>query len=220
LANTKQQRKRIKITERERTENLKYKSRIKTMFKTLTIAAQEDKERAAQQGIELISLIDKAASRGVIHANNAARKKSRVNSIVALSEGSGKPKGPPTREAKNQSKADKRAGRSSAKAEKKAAVALKQKAKAEAEAKAAKAKPKKAEETPAEAAVEAPGAEAPGAEAPEAEAPTKEAPTEEATAESEPEETPAAEAESDEPADAEEKPKKPAARKKEKDAEE
>jgi len=84
LANTKQQRKRVKITERQRTENLRYKSRIKTMFKTLTVAAQEDKERAAALGIELMSLIDKAASRGVIHENNAARKKSRVASIIEL----------------------------------------------------------------------------------------------------------------------------------------
>ncbi|MHB1325032.1 MAG: 30S ribosomal protein S20 [Thermoleophilia bacterium] len=100
MANTKQQRKRVKIAERERTENLKYKSRIKTMFKTLTVAAQEDKERASQLAIELISLIDKAASRGVIHENNAARKKSRVSSMVELAEGTGKPKGPAAKAAK------------------------------------------------------------------------------------------------------------------------
>lgn len=152
MANTKQQRKRVKITERERSENLKYKSRIKTMFKTLTVAAQEDKEKAAALGIELISLIDKAASRGVIHENNAARKKSRVTSIVELAEGTGKTKGPATRDAKSESKADKRTGRAKAKSEKKAAVSVKQKAKAEAAAKAEKAKPKK--EEAAEAAAE------------------------------------------------------------------
>jgi len=164
LANTKQQRKRVKIAERERLENLKYKSRIKTMFKSLTVAAQEDKERAAQLGIELISLIDKAASRGVIHASNAAGKKSRVASIVELAEGTGKPKGPATREAKDQSKADERTGRSKARSEKKAAVAGKQKARAEAEAKAAKAKTKKAEETPAEEASAGEAEEAPAEE--------------------------------------------------------
>src|SRR5659263_288377 len=152
LANTKQQRKRVKIAERERTENLKYKSRIKTMFKTLTVAAQEDKERASQLAIELISLIDKAASRGVIHENNAARKKSRVSSMVKLAEGTGKPKGPATRDARVESKVDKRSGRAKAKSDKKTAVTDKQKARAEAEAKAAKAKPKKAEEAPVAAA--------------------------------------------------------------------
>ncbi|MBI5869365.1 MAG: 30S ribosomal protein S20 [Actinobacteria bacterium] len=205
MANTRQQRKRVKIAERERSENLKYKSRIKTMFKTLTVAAQEDKERAAALGIELISLIDKAASRGVIHENNAARKKSRVASIVELAEGTGKVKGPATRDAKGESKSDKRTGRAKAKSEKKAAVALKQKAKAEAAAKAEKAKPKKeeAEEAPAAeaAAEEAPAEEAPAAE----EAPVEEAPAEEeATAEVA--EEPAAEEPAAEEAPAEEAP--------------
>ncbi|MDO8736828.1 MAG: 30S ribosomal protein S20 [Thermoleophilia bacterium] len=197
MANTKQQRKRVKIAERERSENLKYKSRIKTMFKTLTVAAQEDKERAAALGIELISLIDKAASRGVIHENNAARKKSRVTSIVELAEGAGKTKGPATRDAKGESKSDKRTGRAKAKSDKKAAVAVKQKAKAEAAAKAEKAKPKKEE-----AAAEAPAAEeapeeveeAPAEEAPAAEeAPVEKAPVAEAPAEEAPAEEPAAE---------------------------
>jgi len=192
LANTKQQRKRVKIAERERSENLRYKSRIKTMFKTLTVAAQEDKEKAAALGIELISLIDKAASRGVIHENNAARKKSRVTSIVELAEGTGKTKGPATRDAKGQSKADKRSGRAKAKAEKKAAVALKQKAKAEAAAKAEKAKPKKEEAPAAETAEEAPeeaaAEEEPAAEEAVAEEPAaEETPAEEAKEEEKPE---------------------------------
>lgn len=198
MANTKQQRKRVRIAERERSENLKYKSRIKTMFKSLTVAAQEDKERASQLGIELISLIDKAASRGVIHANNAAHKKSRVANLVELPEGTGKPKGTATKEAKGESKADKRTGRGKAKLEKKAAVAAKQKARAEAKAKAAKAAPKKEEaapkagEAPAEEAApeagEAPAEEAAVEEAPEAA--VEEAPAEEAAeppAEEEPE---------------------------------
>ena len=129
------------------------------MFKSLTVAAADDKERAAQMGIELISVIDKACSRGVIHPNNAARKKSRVTSIVELSEGAGKPKGPATRDAKGQSKADKRGGRAQAKVEKKAVVTARKKAKAETGAKAAKAKPKKAEAEEA-AADEAPVEEA------------------------------------------------------------
>ncbi|MHB8793308.1 MAG: 30S ribosomal protein S20 [Thermoleophilia bacterium] len=207
MANTKQQRKRVKIAERERSENLKYKSRIKTMFKTLTIAAQEDKERAAALGIELISLIDKAASRGVIHENNAARKKSRVTSIVELAEGTGKTKGPATRDAKGESKSDKRTGRAKAKSEKKAAVAVKKKAKAEAAAKAEKAKPKKEETAEAPAAEVAPVEEAPAAEAPAEEAPAEEAAAEEAPSKTEAEEAPVEEAAAEEaPAEAEETP--------------
>lgn len=175
MANIKQQRKRVKIAAREHTENLRYKSRIKTMFKSLTVAAQDDQERASQLGLELISLIDKAASRGVIHPNNASRKKSRVSGIVELAPGTSKPSGPATKEpVSGKSKKDSRAERHEAQAAKEAAVKEKQKAKAE--AKAAKAKPK------AEAAEEAPAEEAP---AEEAAAEADEAVAEEAAAEAE-----------------------------------
>ncbi len=154
-------------------ENLRYKSRIKTMFKSITVAAQEDKERAAGLAIELISLIDKATSRGVIHANNAARKKSRVARLVELAPGTGKTSGPATNEPKSgKSKADGRSERHAVKAEKAKAVKEKQTAKAEVEAKAAKAKPKK--EKAAEAVAEGPSAEEAPAE--EAEAPSEEKP--------------------------------------------
>lgn len=178
MANIKQQRKRVKIAARQRLENLKYKSRIKTMFKSLTVATQEDKERAAQMGLELISLIDKAASRGVLQANAAAHKKSRVTAIVELAEGTGKPKGPATREGKDgKSKKDHRAERHDARAERAAAVKEKKKHQVEASAKAAKAKPKQEEAPTAE---EAP-AEATVAEA----APVEESPAQETPAESE-----------------------------------
>lgn len=161
MANIKQQRKRVKIAERQRNENIRYKSRIKTMFKTLTVAAQEDKEKASTMGLELVSLIDRAASRGVLHPNNAAHKKSRVASLVELPAG-GAPKGPATTEPKNgKSKKDSRKERHEAKAVKEAAVKEKQKLKAETEAKAAAAAPAPeapAEEPAAEAAPEEPAA--------------------------------------------------------------
>lgn len=115
-------------------ENLRYKSRIKTMFKTLTVAAEEDKERAAKLALELISLIDKAASRGVIHENNAARKKSRIAGLVELAPGSGKTPGPAKNEPKSgKSKADKRSERHAAKIEKIKTVKEKQAATTEGE---------------------------------------------------------------------------------------
>ncbi len=205
MANIKQQRKRVKIARRERLENLRYKSRIKTMFRSLSVAAQDDQDKAQQIGLELISLIDRAASRGVIHANNASRKKSQVTAVVKLGEGVSLPAGPATREARDgKSKADQRAGRSTAKREKKAATKEKQAALAAAEAAAAKAKPKaeKAEAAPAEekapAAEEAPAVEeAPAAEA-EAKTPAAETAEPEATAAEPaaeaPEEAPEAEA--------------------------
>lgn len=151
MANIKQQRKRVKIARRERLENLRYKSRIKTMFKSLSVAVGEDKEKAQRLGLELISLIDKAASRGVLHANNAARKKSRVTAMVKLPEGIGKPPGPATKEPRNgKSKAQRRVERSQAKRAKKADTKEKQ---------AAKTAAAKTEPAPAEPAKETKEAE-------------------------------------------------------------
>lgn len=84
MANTPQQRKRVRIAARQRLENLRYKSRIKTLFKRLrqTVAAG-DEEAAAGVAAKLTSAIDKAAARKAIHKNNAAHKKSRLARTLA-----------------------------------------------------------------------------------------------------------------------------------------
>ena len=84
LANTKQQRKRVRIAQRQRLENLRYKSSIKTHFRRLkdSITAG-DPDTAAQTAKKLTSTIDKAAARKAIHGNNAARKKSRVARLLS-----------------------------------------------------------------------------------------------------------------------------------------
>jgi small subunit ribosomal protein S20 len=84
LANTKQQRKRVLIAQRQRLENLRYKSSIKTHFRRLkdTVAAGEN-EAAADVARKLTSAIDKAAAHNAIHSNNAARKKSRVARLLS-----------------------------------------------------------------------------------------------------------------------------------------
>ncbi len=158
MANIKQQRKRVKIAGRERLENLQYKSRIKTMFKSLSLAAAEDKDKAQQLALELIALIDRAAGHGVLHANNAARKKSRITAIIQLAEGVSKPAGPATTEPKSgKSKADSRSERTAAKQSKKEETKKKQAIRAEAAAKAGK---KASEAPPAGAGAAAKEAEA------------------------------------------------------------
>ena len=84
MANTKQQRKRVRIAQRQRLENLRYKSSIKTHFRSLkaSIAAGEA-ETAAETAKKLTSTIDKAAAHNAIHSNNAAHKKSRVARFLA-----------------------------------------------------------------------------------------------------------------------------------------
>ena len=79
MANIASQEKRIHRAERERLENRRYTSSIKTYFRRLEDAVKAgDDERAATEQRELISLIDRAVKRGALHRNTGARKKSRA----------------------------------------------------------------------------------------------------------------------------------------------
>lgn len=83
MANIKQQKKRIGIAQRQRFENLRYRSTIKTLFRRLQdhVNAGSTDEAAATHR-ELVRLLDRAAARNVLHANNVARKKSRAARIL------------------------------------------------------------------------------------------------------------------------------------------
>jgi small subunit ribosomal protein S20 len=83
VANIKQQKKRILISERQRARNLRYRSTIKTLTRRLIEASEAGEPDMTERARELEHLIDRAAAEGVIHANNAARKKSRVARIAA-----------------------------------------------------------------------------------------------------------------------------------------
>ncbi len=79
MANTKSAIKRIRASERRRRYNQVHRSRARTFVKktrSLIAAGQlEDAEAMARQAI---SALDKAAQKGVIHKNNAARRKARL----------------------------------------------------------------------------------------------------------------------------------------------
>jgi small subunit ribosomal protein S20 len=77
LANTKSAEKRIRSNERKRLRNQAYRSRAKTMVKKaeLSIISGNPSEEAVR---EAMRTLDKAASKGIIHKNNAARRKSRL----------------------------------------------------------------------------------------------------------------------------------------------
>ena len=84
MPNIKQQEKRMRLAARERLQNRRYKSAIRTLFKRLQTTVEEhDGERTQQLFTELTSKIDKAVSKGALHKNNAARKKSRVARMLA-----------------------------------------------------------------------------------------------------------------------------------------
>jgi len=79
MANIHSQKKRILRAERERLENRRYTSSIRTYFRRLQAAVAEgDDEKAEAEHRRLIQLIDKAVKRGALHRNNGARKKSRA----------------------------------------------------------------------------------------------------------------------------------------------
>ncbi|HUG63840.1 MAG TPA: 30S ribosomal protein S20 [Gaiellaceae bacterium] len=84
MANIKQQKKRVGIQERQRGENLRYRSTIKTLTKRLEAAVSDgDAERIATEHRELVRTIDRAATRGALHRNTAARKKSRAARLAS-----------------------------------------------------------------------------------------------------------------------------------------
>ncbi len=83
MANIHSQKKRIERAERERSENRRYTSRIKTYFHRLERAVSEgDGSSADTEHRALVATIDKAVKRGALHRNTGARKKSRAARIV------------------------------------------------------------------------------------------------------------------------------------------
>jgi len=78
LANTKSAQKRIRSDERKRVRNLKVRSRVKTFLKKAEQTIGDTDEQTIEAIRQACSELDKAASKGVIHKNNAARRKSRL----------------------------------------------------------------------------------------------------------------------------------------------
>ena len=84
MANSKQQAKRVRTAARQRLENLRYRTQIKTLFRRLGEAADGgDAERIGEAHRRLVVLLDRAASRNAIHRNAAARRKARASRIVS-----------------------------------------------------------------------------------------------------------------------------------------
>ena len=79
MPNIKQQKKRVRIAARERLENLRYRSTVKTVTKRLETAVEEgDTDRVAAEHLELQRWIDRAVAHGALHRNAGARKKAQA----------------------------------------------------------------------------------------------------------------------------------------------
>ena len=90
MANNKSAKKRIQVAERNRLINKYYKSTVRTLTKK-TLASCENYKKdpnpdnkilIQSSANEAFSLIDKAVKKNVLHKNNGANKKSKINNFV------------------------------------------------------------------------------------------------------------------------------------------
>ena len=90
MANNKSAKKRIQIAERNRLSNKSYKSTVKTLTKKTLENCEKYTKDPNQDNKTLVktslsrafSLIDKAVKKNVLHKNNGANKKSKINNFV------------------------------------------------------------------------------------------------------------------------------------------
>ncbi|MGC8464345.1 MAG: 30S ribosomal protein S20 [Acidimicrobiales bacterium] len=87
MANIKSQIKRIRQNEKRRVRNKSVRSEIKTRLKNAMDTAQQGSDNAETALAIAIKRLDKAAAKGIIHKNQAARRKSRlIKATRALQE--------------------------------------------------------------------------------------------------------------------------------------
>ncbi len=83
MPNIKSAIKRVKVNEKKRVHNVALKSSLKTAIKRFEKSADENSENAQVTLVSAIKSLDKAAAKGIIHKNAAARKKSRLTKRLA-----------------------------------------------------------------------------------------------------------------------------------------
>jgi len=87
LANIKSQKKRNRQNIKRQKRNLVYRSSARTAVKNARESIKNEKSKEAESTVKLaISKLDKTAQKGVIHKNNAARRKSRLMKSMAKME--------------------------------------------------------------------------------------------------------------------------------------
>ena len=83
MPNIKSAKKRVKVTEVKTLQNKMFKTGLKTSVKKYKAAlAEGNKELASKTYLDAVSKIDKAVSKGILHKNNAARKKSQFTLML------------------------------------------------------------------------------------------------------------------------------------------
>lgn len=83
MANTQSAKERIRNSARKAIFNRLHRSRARTYVKkTRALIAQKNLTAAREEIVKAISALDRAAGKGVIHPNNAARRKSRLVKLL------------------------------------------------------------------------------------------------------------------------------------------
>jgi small subunit ribosomal protein S20 len=86
MPNIQQQKKRVRTAAKQRLENLRYQSTAKTLAKRLAAAVEAgDNDRIEAEHRELVRWLDRAAARGALHRNTAARRKAQAARLVSSS---------------------------------------------------------------------------------------------------------------------------------------
>ena len=84
MPNIRQQEKRVRQAARQRTENLRWRSTAKTLMRRLKDAVDAgDSAAIDERRRELVRWLDRAASKGALHKNTAARRKAQAAKLVA-----------------------------------------------------------------------------------------------------------------------------------------
>ena len=84
MANIKQQKKRVRLAARQRLQNLRYRSTVKTLARRLRTAVEDgDQATITAEHRRLEHELDKAAARGALHRNTVARRKAQAARLVA-----------------------------------------------------------------------------------------------------------------------------------------
>ena len=83
MANIKSAKKRARQSEQNRLRNVSARSMVRTALKKVVKAIEANDKAAAAQALQNVApLLDRYASRGLIHKNKAARHKSRLNAKI------------------------------------------------------------------------------------------------------------------------------------------
>lgn len=97
MANTRSAKKRVRSSERKRVHNRGARSAVKTLVQRSRRLTGEQAAPSNDEVRRAISALDKAAEKGILHANNASRRKSRLMRLLAKTAPKPAPKPQPAK---------------------------------------------------------------------------------------------------------------------------